>query len=133
MGAFTLSFWLLVGVVLAIGVMLLITAGFVGIGVSIGSALNDFHAFQLITTFLIWPLFMLSGVFFPIEVVPPALQIAMLCDPMFYGVDLLRWCLLGAGSPILGPLGWLISLGALAGFTALMVGIGTLLFSRAQV
>lgn len=133
MGAFRLSLWLLLGAVLGLGVMLLITAGFVGIGVSIGSALNDFHAFQLITTFLIWPLFMLSGVFFPIEVVPLPLQIAMLCDPMFYGVDLLRWCLLGAGSPILGTLGWLISLGVLAGFTALMIGIGTLLFSRAQV
>jgi lipooligosaccharide transport system permease protein len=80
-----------------------------------------------------WPLFLLSGVFFPITVVPPAMQIAMLCDPMFYGVDLLRWCLVGVGAPILGPMGWLISLGVLAGFTALMIGIGTLLFSRAQV
>lgn len=133
MGAFQPSLWLLLGVPLAIGVMILFTAGFVGIGVAIGSALNDFHAFQLITTFLIWPLFFLSGVFFPIQGAIFPLQIAMLCDPMFYGVELLRWCLLGFGSPILGPLGWLISLGVMTGFTALMVGIGTLLFSRAQV
>jgi len=133
MGAFVPSLMLAVGAALAFGVMLLVSAGFVGIGVAIGSALNDFHAFQLISTFLMWPLFLLSGVFFPIEAVPAGMQIAMLCDPMFYGVDLLRWCLIGLGSSILGPLGWLIDLGAITGFTALMVIIGTALFSRAQV
>ena len=133
MGAFTLSLTFIVGVFAAIGVMLLITAGFVGLGVAIGSTLNDFHAFQLLSTFVMWPMFMLSGVFFPIDVSPLPLQVAMLCDPMFYGVELLRWCLLGAGSPFLGPLGWLISLGMVAIFNVLMVGLGTYLFSRAQI
>lgn len=133
MGAFTPSLTLVLGMVVAVIVMLLITAGFVGLGVAIGSALNDFHAFQLLVTFVMWPLFMLSGVFFPIDVVPVPLQIAMLCDPMFYGVELLRWCLLGAGTSLLGPFGWIIDLLVLFAFTAVMVGIGTLLFSRAQV
>jgi len=133
MGAFTPTIALMAGAIAAIGVMLLITAGFVGLGVAIGSILNDFHAFQLLSTFVMWPLFMLSGVFFPIDAVPLPLQIAMLFDPMFYGVELLRWCLLGAGTPLLGPLGWLISLGVVAGFNALMVGLGTYLFSRVQV
>jgi len=133
MGAFTPTIALVVGAVVAVGVMLLITAGFVGLGVAIGSTLNDFHAFQLLSTFVMWPLFMLSGVFFPIDVVPFPLQVAMLFDPMFYGVELLRWCLLGAGSSVLGPLGWLISLGVVSGFNALMVSLGTYLFSRAQV
>jgi len=133
MGAFTPTPALLVGAVAAVGAMLLITAGFVGLGVAIGSILNDFHAFQLLSTFVLWPLFMLSGVFFPIDVVPLPLQVAMLFDPMFYGVELLRWCLLGSGTPFLGPFGWLICLGVVAGFNALMVGLGTYLFSRAQV
>jgi ABC-2 type transport system permease protein len=133
MGAFTPTITLVAGAFAAMGVMLLITAGFVGLGVAIGSTLNDFHAFQLLSTFVMWPLFMLSGVFFPIDVVPFPLQVAMSCDPLFYGVELLRWCLLGAGSPFLGSLGWLISLGVVSGFNALMVGLGTYLFSRAQV
>jgi ABC-2 type transport system permease protein len=133
MGAFTPTITLVAGALAAMGVMLLITAGFVGLGVAIGSTLNDFHAFQLLSTFVMWPLFMLSGVFFPIDVVPFPLQVAMACDPLFYGVELLRWCLLGAGSPFLGSLGWLISLGVVSGFNALMVGLGTYLFSRAQV
>ena len=133
MGAFTLTPALAFGAFAAIVIMPLITAGFVGLGVAIGSTLNDFHAFQLLSTFIIWPLFMLSGVFFPIDAVPFPFQVAMLLDPMFDGVELLRWCLLGAGTPLLGPLGWLISLGVLIGFNALIIAIGTYLFSRAQV
>ena len=133
MGAFSLSFTFLIGAFTAIGAMLLITSGFVGLGVAIGSTLNDFHAFQLLSTFVMWPMFMLSGVFFPIDVASVPLQVAMLCDPMFYGVELLRWCLLGVGSPILGPIGWLISLLVVVLFNAFMVSLGTYLFSRAQI
>jgi ABC-2 type transport system permease protein len=133
MGAFVLTPSLVLGAIAAIGVMLLITAGFVGLGVAIGSTINDFHAFQLLSTFVMWPLFMLSGVFFPVDAVPFPLQVAMLLDPMFYGVELLRWCLLGTGTSLLGPFGWIISLGVLISFNALIIGIGTYLFSRAQV
>lgn len=133
MGAFVLSSVFVLGAIAAVGVMLLITAGFVGLGVAIGSRLNDFHAFQLLSTFVLWPLFMLSGVFFPIEDVPFPLQVAMLADPMFYGVELLRWCLLGTGTSLLGPFGWIISLGVLVGFNILIITVGTYLFSRVQV
>jgi len=133
MGAFTPSLAFVIGSFAAIGVMLLITSGFVGLGVAIGSSLNDFHAFQLLSTFVMWPIFMLSGVFFPIEGAPLILQVAMLADPMFYGVELLRWCLLGTGSPLLGPFGWMISLVVITGFNVLMIGLGTYLFSRAQI
>jgi len=133
MGAFTPSIAFVVGAIASIGAMFLITSGFVGLGVAIGSSLNDFHAFQLLSTFVMWPLFMLSGVFFPIDSAPFALQAAMLADPMFYGVELLRWCLLGTGTSILGPLGWLISLAVVIGFNSLMIGLGTYLFSRAQI
>ena len=133
MGAFIPSFTFIIGAITAVGAMLLITSGFVGLGVAIGSTLNDFHAFQLLSTFVMWPMFMLSGVFFPIDVAPTALQYAMLGDPMFYGVELLRWCLLGTGSSILGPIGWLISLIVVIIFNGLMVGLGTYLFSRAQI
>jgi len=133
MGAFTPTITFVIGAIASLGVMLLITAGFVGLGVAIGSSLTDFHAFQLLSTFIMWPTFMLSGVFFPIDVAPQMLQVAIMMDPLFYGVELLRWCLLGAGTPLLGPFGWLIALGVLGGFTAAMVGIGTFLFSRAQV
>jgi ABC-2 type transport system permease protein len=133
MGAFVPSLVFVAGAFAAIGAMLLITAGFVGLGVAIGSTLNDFHAFQLLSTFVMWPMFMLSGVFFPIDAAPLPLQVAMFCDPMFYGVELLRWCLLGTGTPLLGPFALLISLGMVAAFDVLMILLGTYLFSRAQI
>ncbi|MFX1541341.1 MAG: ABC transporter permease [Promethearchaeota archaeon] len=132
LGAFFIDLRFALGIFGAIGVMLLITAGFVGLGVAIGSALTDFHAFQLITTFVMWPLFMLSGVFFPIDTAPLALQIAMLLDPLFYGVELLRFCLTGYITPLLGPLGPLITLGVLGGFSLAMIVLGTYLFSQAE-
>ncbi|MFW9986989.1 MAG: ABC transporter permease, partial [Candidatus Odinarchaeota archaeon] len=132
LGAFFIDLRFALGIFGAIGVMLLITAGFVGLGVAIGSALTDFHAFQLITTFVMWPLFMLSGVFFPIDTAPLALQIAMLLDPLFYGVELLRFCLTGYITPLLGPLGPLITLCVLGGFSLAMIVLGTYLFSRAE-
>lgn len=133
MGAFVPSLVFVAGAVASIGAMLLITAGFVGLGVAIGSTLNDFHAFQLLSTFIMWPMFMLSGVFFPIDVAPLPLQVAMLCDPMFYGVELLRWCLLGTGTPLLGPFALPISLGVVVAFDILMILLGTYLFSKAQI
>jgi ABC-2 type transport system permease protein len=132
LGAYIIDLRFVLGIAGAVAVMLLIAAGFVGMGVAIGSALTDFHAFQLITTFVVWPIFMLSGVFFPIETAPFPLQIAMLLDPLFYGVELLRFCLTGVISPILGPLGPLIALAVLGGFSLAMVGVGTYLFSRAE-
>ena len=133
LGAFTPTPALILGMLAAVGIMVLISAGFVGLGVAIGSTLNDFHAFQLISTFVMWPMFMLSGVFFPIDTAPLPLQIAGLLDPMFYGVELLRWSLTGAGTPLLGSMGWAISLSILTGFTGVMIALGTVLFSRVQV
>lgn len=133
MGAFSITPEFIPGAIAGIGAMFLIASGFVGLGVAIGSLLNDFHAFQLLSTFVMWPLFMLSGVFFPIDGAPFILQIAMLADPMFYGVELLRWFFLGVGTPILGPYGLLISLVVVSGFNVLMIGLGTYLFSRAQI
>ncbi|PVX24277.1 MAG: multidrug ABC transporter permease [Candidatus Bathyarchaeum sp.] len=133
LGAFTPSLSFVAGAVAAVGVMILITSGFVGLGVAIGSTLNDFHAFQLLSTFVMWPLFMLSGTFFPIDLAPLPLQVAMLCDPMFYGVELLRWCLLGTGTPLLDPFGLLISIAVVVIFDVLMIALGTFQFSRAQI
>jgi ABC-2 type transport system permease protein len=133
LGAYLIDLRFVAGIFAALGVMVLITAGFVGLGVAIGSALSDFHAFQLISTFILWPIFMLSGVFFPIDTAPLPLQLVMLADPLFYGVELMRFVLVGNMASILGPAGPYIALGVLVGFTMAMIAIGTVLFSRAQV
>ena len=76
---------------------------------------------------------MLSGVFFPLDTAPLPIQLVMLVDPLFYGVELLRWCLNGTTAAILGSFGWLISLSILSLFALVMVVLGTLIFNRVQI
>jgi ABC-2 type transport system permease protein len=70
--------------------MTLIAIVFVAIGTAIGARLSDVHAFQLVTNFVMMPLFFLSGALFPLDQLPAALTLATRLDPLTYGVDGLR-------------------------------------------
>jgi ABC-2 type transport system permease protein len=76
--------------------MLLIAIVFVALGVSIGSSLQDMQGFQLIMSFLVMPLFFLSGALFPLNHLPKLLTVLTSLDPLSYGVDGLRGALTGA-------------------------------------
>lgn len=86
------NFWLLPVVLLA---MLLIAITFTALGTAIACILDDMHAFQLISNFLIMPLFFLSGALFPLQGLPRAMTIVAAMDPLAYGVDALRGLLSG--------------------------------------
>jgi ABC-2 type transport system permease protein len=123
--AFILGFKIPVApkLLMAIVVMVLISLGFVLVGIAFSSRMKDFHGFSLIMNFFIFPVFFLSGAFFPIDQAPRWLRFFAYCDPLTYGVDALRFCLLGASSfPF-----W-VSLSALAAFSVLATAVGTLLF-----
>jgi len=79
----------------------------------------------MISSFVIWPMFFLSGALYPINNLPAWLGPLVAIDPVTYGVDALRGVLLGASS---FPL--LLDIGVLAAFTAVMVALGGFLFSR---
>jgi ABC-2 type transport system permease protein len=76
--------------------MLLIAIVFVALGVSIGSSLQDMRGFQLIMSFLVMPIFFLSGALFPLDHLPKMLKMLTSLDPLSYGVDGLRGALTGA-------------------------------------
>jgi ABC-2 type transport system permease protein len=76
--------------------MLLIAIVFVALGVSIGSSLQDMQGFQLIMSFLVMPIFFLSGALFPLDHLPKMLTMLTSLDPLSYGVDGLRGALTGA-------------------------------------
>lgn len=76
--------------------MFLISLLFTGLGTAIGSTLNDMQGFQLITNFLVMPLFFLSGALFPLNGLPKAFEIITNLDPLTYGVDGLRGSLTAA-------------------------------------
>ncbi len=100
---------------------------FTAMGTAIASVLDDMQGFQLIMNFLVMPLFFLSGALFPVSGLPRALTIVVTINPFAYGVDGLRWALIGQAH---FPLA--LDLGVLAGITALLLGVGAWLFTRIE-
>jgi ABC-2 type transport system permease protein len=106
----------------------LIALLFTALGTAIASVLKDMQGFQLITNFILMPLFFLSGALFPSEGLPKALNIIMKLDPLSYGVDGLR------GSLVNGfHFGLHIDLLVLSAITAFFLIIGSYLFSKIEI
>ncbi len=89
--------WLITFVVLA-SVLL----GALGIAAAIYA--NKFDEMALITNFVVTPLSFLSGTFYSLETLPPALQVITHWNPFFYLIDGARYGVIGASdsSPWLG-------------------------------
>ncbi len=106
----------------------LIALLFTALGTAIASLMEDFHGFQLIINFLIMPLFFLSGALFPLKGLPKAFQIITAVNPLSYGIDGLRHTLINSYH-----FGISIDLAVLGSITALILIIGSYLFSKIQL
>jgi len=115
-------------IVLALVFMFLIALLFTSLGTGIASLLDDMQGFQLIMNFLVMPIFFLSGALFPLAGVPSFIQAVAYVDPLTYGVDALRHVL---SSGAFFPLA--TSTAVLVGSVAVLLGIGSYLFSKIQV
>jgi ABC-2 type transport system permease protein len=110
---------------LAFVFMFLLACAMVSLGLILGANMSSVEGFQLISSFLIFPMFFFSGALFPINNLPPYLLVFTRIDPVTYAVDGIRGTLLGTSSlPI--P----IDLFLIFGFAAIMIGIGTWSFAR---
>jgi lipooligosaccharide transport system permease protein len=73
----------------------------------------DFYSFYY--TLFITPLFMFSGIFFPLEELPPWVQRGAWLSPLFHGVRAANEISLGrAGAGTLGAVAWLVVVSAVA-------------------
>lgn len=115
-------------VLLSLIFMILISLLFTALGTAIASMLEDFQGFQLIMSFLVMPLFFLSGALFPLQGLPEAMKIVAAVDPLSYGVDGLRFALTGASHFGIG-----IDFAVLTIITFLLLIVGSFLFSRIEV
>ncbi len=86
------GFW---SVIFSLFFMFLVAFIFTLVGTGIACLLEDFQAFQLIVNFLIMPLVFLSGSFFPLSDLPGFLSAVIRVNPLSYGVDAIRCCLVG--------------------------------------
>ena len=90
--------------------------------------MRDMQGFSIVMNFVMVPLLLLSGAMFPVEQFPTWVRALCYINPLFYGVDGLRYGLIGMSkfSPF-------IDAAVLFSFCAGMVGLGTFLFSRSDV
>jgi ABC-2 type transport system permease protein len=108
-------------------ILLVITAiALVSLGLALGSLFQSLEGFQVISSFLIFPLFFLSGALFPItDKLPTWLQGLVKLNPLTYTVDGVRGALLGVN---IFPL--YIDFVVVIIFAVLMFLLGNVLFSR---
>ena len=112
---------------MALVFMALIAGTFISLGLTLGSMINDFQGFQLVTSFFTMPLFFLSDSIFPSSALPSYVQLITFVNPLTYGVDGLRNALIGTGTFSI----WIDLLAMLISF-AIMVSLATYAFSKTQ-
>lgn len=123
---FRIHNWALVPVALVF--MFLISLLFTSIGTAIGSVLQDMQGFPLVMNFLVMPLFFFSDALFPMTGLPKVLEGALRLNPVTYGVDGLR----GAFTSTFA-FGVVTDFAVLAILSAILLSIGSYLFSRIQL
>jgi ABC-2 type transport system permease protein len=106
----------------------LIASLFSSLGTAIGSSLQNIQGFQMIMSFLVMPIFFLSGALYPLNNLPKALNAVITVDPLAYGVDGLRTLLVGVSH-----FGLWIDAAVLLVVATVVLFIGSHLFSKIQV
>jgi ABC-2 type transport system permease protein len=117
------------GVLLSVVFMMLISATFIGMGVAFASQMDDMSGYSLVMNFLVFPLFFLSGAIFPIDRFPHWVKMLAYADPLTYGVDALRKCLVGVD---VGEFSLLLDFVVLLLSCTFMVLLGAYLFEKTE-
>ncbi|HTS89857.1 MAG TPA: ABC transporter permease [Gemmatimonadales bacterium] len=117
-----------ISLLLSLGILLLTTAALVSVGLIIGSRMESPEGFQLVSSFLLFPTFFLSGALFPLDRLPTWLGGLVRLDPLTYSVDALRQVILGSSHFGLALDLWVIAL-----WTVAIFACGTWAFNRMKL
>ncbi|MFA4983071.1 MAG: ABC transporter permease [Candidatus Micrarchaeia archaeon] len=112
----------------ALCVAMLVSMCMVSLGLIIGSSMKSPEGFNLVMSFVMWPLFMFSGALFPVEGLPSYLNFLVVLNPLTYGVDLMRYALLG-----MTEFGVAADVAILLAVSAVFMAIGSRSFEKMQV
>jgi len=103
--------------------MFLIALMITTLGIVIAARMKEMEGFHVIMNFIIMPLFFLSGALFPLDKLPSWLSILTRIDPLTYGVDLLRYVMIGVSEfPVM------INISAIFGFIILFFAVAVFEF-----
>jgi len=114
------------GIPLALLLLIITSIALVSLGLALGSMMESLEGFQVVSSFLIFPLFFLSGALFPVDdKLPTWLQSLVKLNPLTYAVDGVRGALLNMNVfPIY------LDFAVITFFAAVMLVVGSILFSR---
>jgi len=114
------------GIPQALLLLFITSVALVSMGLALGSLLESLEGFQVISAFLVFPLFFLSGALFPIDDKLPAWLTGLVrLNPLTYAVDGVRGALLN-----INVFPFYLDLGVIVIFAAIMLLLGSVLFSR---
>ncbi len=95
------------------------------LGLLIASRMESHEGFNLIMNFLIMPMFLMSGAFFPIQGLPVWLKSVVTINPLSYAVDALRGIILGIHEHAIAT-----DIFFMAGFAVIMTLLAVTAFTR---
>lgn len=129
---FSLSF--LIGIpvtpqsfLMSLVIMLIVSLGIVSLGLIIASFVETFESFGVIMNFIIFPMVFLSGALFPLAEAPQWLKIISYINPLTYGVESLRYIIIGTSF-----IPFSISFIIVSLFSLIAILIGGLAFNRQE-
>jgi len=109
----------------AIAVVALVGLAFAALGLAVNALASGYDFFSYYITLVLTPMMMLSGVFFPVDKLPEAVQAACQLLPLYHGVALVRPLLAGSA-----PDGALLHLTVLAAYALAGFYLATVLTRR---
>jgi lipooligosaccharide transport system permease protein len=112
-------------VVFAVPAVVLTGLAFAAPIMAYAATLKSSSTFNVMYRFILTPLFMFSGVFFPIERLPDALERAAWLTPLFHGVEIVRGVTLDSV-----PATWMIHVAFLAALAAAGAAIASRTFKQ---
>ena len=118
----------LVNIPLSILMLLALAIGLVSFGLIIGSFMESPEGFGLVSSFAVYPLFLLSGALYPLDKLPTWMKILTRLDPAAYAVDGLRGAILGTSA-----MPYLANLGIVIGFDIVLIFFGAWAFNRMKL
>ena len=116
------------GSILSVIMLFFLAIGLVSLGLIIGSFMESPEGFGLVSSFAVYPLFLLSGALYPLDNLPSWMRVLTRLDPASYAVDGLRNLIIGVSA-----MSYLANLGVVLAFDVLLIAGGTWAFRRMKL
>jgi ABC-2 type transport system permease protein len=112
-------------IIKVLGIIFLASFALTSLGLLIASRMGSFEGFNIIMNFLIMPMFLLSGAFFPLAQLPLWMKTVVSVNPLSYAVDALRGVIIGVHE-----YAFLTDILFITGFAVIMTTVAVTAFNK---